>query len=186
MENSPKGTKGTSIFTRPFFFVTCFLLSLSLSLSGQNISKHYISSFQSNGTLYYIFKQKGFFAPDKQKIDYEIIYLTTSDSALINFSYRANTPRRLDSIGFVSGSHLIIGQLKKIFITTKRATWVYRYSTKVPYIELTTFFKANNSPKIKLFTKDGEIDFLVRRKKWRKNAEIVSKIFEVVSYNMSK
>jgi hypothetical protein len=184
--NSQITKRGTddhpSLFLCPSVLIVVFILQSCFAIS-QNISKHYTSSLQSKNILYYFHKQKGYTNKKfSSKLDHEIIYLTGSDSALVNFSYYDKRDLKPDSIAFVSAGRSMMHPVKKIFIDPYKEGWVYRYSTRLPYSELISFFQ-EKKPLILLHDNSGTVPLTMRAKKWRKNSAISTRIFRLISYN---
>ena len=135
-------------------------LILTLSVSGQNISNKYSSSYQNNGMLYFIFPQNGFNNNKLgSKLDYDITYLTTNDV------------------------NNITSRVKKIYIETKKQKWHYRYSTQISFIDLNKFFTPTDNAKIILYTKEENITLSIKPSNWNKLASLTKKILTLISSN---
>jgi hypothetical protein len=167
---------------RHLFFV--LLLFLTSTINGQNISKYYNSSLQENGTLYFIFPQSGFHNNKiNGKLTYDITYLTTNDSAILNFSYYDKLDRTIDSVAFISPSQRFSSSAKKIFIETKKTKWHYRYSTNILFTDLNVFFNQADNAKIILYTQQGTVELNIKTKTWRKQSSVTKKILTLIKYN---
>lgn len=169
-------------FARHLFFVS--LLFLTSTINGQNISKYYNSSLQENGTLYFIFPQSGFHNNKiNGKLIYDITYLTTNDSAILNFSYYDKLDRTIDSVAFISAIQRFSSVAKKIFIETKKTKWHYRYSTNILFTDLNVFFNQADNAKIILYTQQGTVELNIKTKTWRKQSSVTKKILTLIKYN---
>lgn len=167
---------------RHLFIVS--LLFIAITINGQNISKYYNSSLQGNGTLYFIFPQNGFNNNKiNGKLTYDITYLTTNDSAILNFSYYEKLDRTIDSVAFISGNQRFSSSAKKIFIETKKNKWHYRYSTSLLFKELNVFFSATDDAKIILYTQQGTVELNIKTKIWKKQTSVTKKILTLIKYN---
>ncbi|MGB9772388.1 MAG: hypothetical protein ACPLX7_10510 [Candidatus Kapaibacteriota bacterium] len=167
---------------RHLFFVS--LLLLTGTINGQNISKYYTSSLQGNGTLYFIFPQSGFNNNKiNSKLTYDITYLTTNDTATLNFSYYDKLDRTIDSVVFICGNQRFSSIAKKIFIETKKTKWHYRYSTNLLFTELNVFFNSADNPKIILYTQQGTVELNIKAKTWKKYSSVTKKILTLIKYN---
>jgi len=162
----------------PIYFI------LTLNVSGQNISNKYSSSYQNNGMLYFIFPQNGF-KNNKlgSKLNYDITYLTTKDTATLNFSYYEKSNRKIDSIGFFNERTKINSRIKKIYIETKKQKWHYRYSTQISFIDLNKFFTTTDNAKIIVYTKQENIILSIKSSSWNKQASTIKKILTLISSN---
>jgi hypothetical protein len=159
-------------------------LILTISVSGQNISNKYSSSYQNNGMLYFIFPQNGFNNNKLgSKLDYDITYLTTKDTATLNFSYFEESNRKIDSFGFFNDVNNITSRVKKIYIETKKQKWHYRYSTQISFIDLNKFFTPTDNAKIILYTKEENITLSIKPSNWNKLASLTKKILTLISSN---
>jgi hypothetical protein len=159
-------------------------LTFTLNVNGQNISKNYSSSIQNNGMLYFVFPQKGFENNKyRGKLTYDITYLTSKDTATLNFSYFEKSKRDIDSISFSNEAIKFSGSVKKIFIETNKLNWHYRYSTKVSFTDLNSFFIPNSNPKITIYSKQGDILLSTKQSDWIKKASKTKKILTLISLN---
>ena len=160
------------------------LLLLTSNINGQNIAKYYTSSLQGNGTLYFIFPQSGFNNNKiNSKLTYDITYLTTNESAILNFSYYDKLDRTIDSVAFISGNQRFSSSAKKIFIETKKTKWHYRYSTNFLFTELNGFFNQADNAKIILYTQQGPVELNIKTKTWKKQSSVTNKILTLIKYN---
>lgn len=166
------------------FSIFLLLFLLSGLIKGQNISKHYKSSAQGKGLLYFILPQKGF-ANNKLKstFTYDITYLTTSNFAALNFSYYDKMERVIDSIGFINGNQKFSANTRKLFVDTKKSKWHYRYSAECPYVDLCSFFNQASQPKIILYTKQGTVELSIKEKTWKRQSFMTNKILNLIKQN---
>jgi hypothetical protein len=167
---------------RHLFFISFILVTTQLL--GQNISKYYTSAPQTNGTLFFILPQ-GEFENNKlkNKLTFDITYLTSSDSAIFNFSYFDRLERTIDSVAFVSSTERFTSSAKKLFIETHKSKWHYRYSSNILFSDLNKFFDDVPPPKIILFTQEGAIELNAKPSHWKKQSVVTTKIFTLIKYN---
>ena len=139
------------------------LLLVLFSFSGysQKISKHYSSAHQQNGTLYFIFEQNDF-RNSNSDFKYDLTYLSTGDSAFLNYSIIDKANVEIDSISLVKDSFHISNKSERIFIEK---------------------FYGEGLPKIILYSKKGEMVFTINKGAWKNQSELVNKIFMVIKYN---
>ena len=79
-----------------FFLIAFIFIS---NIYGQNISKHYVSSSQDGGILYFAFPQRGFNSiKEKNKLIYDITHHTADSFATLNFSYYDKSSIEIDSV----------------------------------------------------------------------------------------
>lgn len=165
----------------PLFFL--FSLGASLTTIGQKIEKHYVSSNQSNGIIYFIKPQEGFNSPKNGDLVYDISYLNSSDSCSFLFSYFDKAERTLDSIGFsVQGQYKML-PVSKIFIETTKNVWHYRYRTSLPLDDISAFFAQTDSPPLLLASKQGQVNLSMKKKRWKKLSSINNRILLVIKHN---
>ncbi len=170
-------------FERHLFLLLSLLLLTTIT-NGQNIAKHYVSSLQEGGTLYFIMPEGEFSnKKNKGKFIYDITYLTKNDTAKLNFSYFEKSNRNIDSIVLVYGNKQYSSSAKKIFIEPKNQKWHYRYSTEILFTELYTFFSQYECPQILLYTQQGVIELTIKSYQWRKQSSIINKILTMIKYN---
>lgn len=159
------------------------LLLVLFSFSGysQKISKHYSSAHQQNGTLYFIFEQNDF-RNSNSDFKYDLTYLSTADSATLNFSIIDKANVEIDSISLVKDSFHISNKSERIFIEPKKSKWHGRFTTKFLFSDLEKFY-GDDLPRIILYSKKGEMEFTISKGAWKNQSELVNKIFMVIKYN---
>lgn len=156
-------------------------LALSIQANAQNLTKYYVSSLQQQGILYFIFPQKNFKTPSKEDFIYDITYLNSSDSATINFSYYDKESVILDSIVLKSSNIEYRSKVKRIFIDKEKGNWHYRYTFKVPFTKLLTFYKTPD-PSLNIVTDKGTRSLPVSEQ-WKKNVKPTVQIFHIIQKN---
>jgi len=167
---------------RQVFFV--LLLLMTSTIYGQNISKHYTSSLQEKGTLYFILPQSGFENKNiKSNLVYDITYSTKNDTVIFNFSYFDKMKRTLDSVALVNVNQRFSSIANKIFIETKKSEWHYRYSSKFLFTNINIFFNQPGNPKIILYTEQGMVELKIKTKIWKKQSSVTKKILTLIKYN---
>ena len=162
-----------------FFFS---LLILCSKTNGQNISKHYASLYQENRILYYIFPTKGFKNKSGNHLVYDITYLTTTDTAIIKFSYFDKNKKDIKELNVLSDK-LTILTTNKIFVETKKRKWHYRYSAKIALNDLIHLFAQKVPPTIKIISQPETTELRMRKSRWKKLAKRTTKILEMVIFN---
>jgi hypothetical protein len=167
-----------------FILLFSFLLKINFDCSGQNISKYYKSSYQSNGTLYFIKPQYGF-TNNKKKIKfvYDITYESKSDTATFNFSYYIKSNFTTEHISFIFNNQKYSSDVKKLFVEQKKGRWFYRYSSKILYNDLNFIFNQTSKPEIILSSKQESINLNIKKKTWKKLSSITKKIFTLINLN---
>ena len=166
-----------------FYLLTFLFCVVSLGGSAQNLKKYYTSNIQDDGVLYFVHPDSKF-ANKKlnSEFKYDITYNTGGDTATFNFSYIDKNQYHLDSIAFfIEDSKYCFG-IKKIFIEMRKSKWYYRYSVNIPFEQLKLFYPQDD-PKIDIYRKSGSAIELRPRNSWKKNSDIVKKIFAIISYN---
>ncbi len=173
----------------PLFFMGICLLMVYLVFKpgifhAQKIKKCYVSSIQQKGTLYFIRPQKGF----KNKsygssFVYDMTCFSSSDSVTLNFSYFDKNNRALDSLCLIGQSKKITALVSKIFVETKKTKWHYRFTSRILFSDLEIFFNENEIGTMALIDKKNTIPLYASKKRWKKNAAINAKIFQLIRYN---
>lgn len=174
-------------FCTPTNFIVLLVIFLLMSTSSgiaQNISKHYTSSMQDEGVLYFIFSKSGFKNNKmKSKLNYDITYFSANDSATLNFSYFDKSIRTIDSLLFTGSNKTSFLKAKKIFIETKHKKWHHRYSLSVAFKDLDTLFSQAEKPVIILYTQQGIVELTIKAKTWKKHSSVLKKTFVLIKYN---
>jgi len=156
----------------------------TINVYSQNISKRYITTLQGNGVLCFVFPQSGF-KNNKMKSEfvYDITYLTTNDTATINFSYWDKSNLTFDSITIYNANKKYSSVVKKIFVESKKQRWHYRYSSMFLFTDLISFFDQSDTPNIILYTKQGAIELNIKARTWKKQSFMTDKILTLIKLN---
>lgn len=173
----------------PLFFgrsVFCFLLffTISISVEAQKLKNYYVSFHQEKGTLFFIRPQEGFKNKDLgSRLVYDITCSSDDDSLTFNFSYFDKISRSPDSLSLILGNRNCVSSLQRLFVDSKGREWQYRYSSRFARKDMEAFFIQETSAGIQLREKGQTLLLICNGKKWKKNAEINRKIFQLIRHN---
>ncbi|MBK8586980.1 MAG: hypothetical protein IPN88_16825 [Bacteroidetes bacterium] len=161
-------------------YLVLLLVLFSFTGYSQKISKHYSSALQQNGTLYFIFEQNDF-SCNSSDFKYDLTYLSSGDSITMNFSIFDQSNIEIDSIRLVKDTCNLSAKADRIFIEPKKNKWHGRFTTKFLFADLEKFY-GEGIPEIILMQKRRN-GFTISKGAWKKQAELVNKIFMVIKYN---
>lgn len=167
-------------------YTSCFFLLsiLQTSLFAQKINKFYVSSIQDSGILYFIEPDFVFGNEFKSNLEYDLTYLSSNDSIILNFSLFHKEILRIDTLTFELPDHSSIkSTTKKIYINSSKNTWIHRYSSKFSYDELVILHTINIPPKIIVSAKNDTVELSIPIYKWQKKSAIINKIFQLTEAN---
>jgi len=175
-----------NIVIRGSFLLLFFLLFsvfITSHLSGQKISKYYTVSAQKSGNLYFIEPEYSFEnKKEKCELVYDMTYLSTDDSLMLNFSFISPEILEIDSISFIFDQKNIGSKTQKLFIEDKKKVWEHRYSSKFLFEDINEVFHSK-SPKLAV-SSDGMMFLLnMKQKKWKKETDIVMRILKLIQVN---
>jgi len=163
-----------------------FLFSLFTftELKAQKISKYYTVSSQKDGSLYFIEPEYSF-ESKKENCDliFDMTFLSTEDSLLLNFSFISPEIVEIDSVRFTSDQKNIGSEAKKLFIEDEKKAWKHRYSSQFLFDELYDVFQSEKSPNLTVFSEGQSILLTMKQSKWKKKRDIVTKIFQMIEVN---
>jgi len=171
--------------TSPLFllFLFVFLLSGSLAVQAQNITKDYVSSNQPDGILYYIVPQKGF-QNNQTRIEYDITYKTSSDSAIFNFSCFDKSEKEIDSLGLRIADKIVFLHPKRIFVEPKKNAWHYRYTSAILLSDLAAFYKQGaDTAKMIIYSPAGKAEAGIKSSAWQDQSSKLTRIFTMINLN---
>ena len=177
------------LYKKAAAFILLLLIAWSIphSSNGQNIAKHYTSSMEDNGTIYYIRPQSGFKRAAKGSLDYDITYITGNDSATFDFSfYNKSLLTTIDSIVVIADGNRYTSRTTKLFVESKKHKWHYRYAATFSFADLKKIFEAKQPPLLTIHSQSQSFSMKQSQKKWSKNSGITSKIFNLIMLNKSK
>ncbi|MCC8155349.1 MAG: hypothetical protein LIP01_14910 [Tannerellaceae bacterium] len=166
-----------------------YLLFLLISIGGyaQKIHRNYSFYPQESGNVYFIHPQKGYISPDKNAVkglEYDITYISGKDSATINFTYFTNQVLQARTIRLQkqTGDVLYEAPLVSLFVQPRKNYWQQRMQFLIPYALLSELYK-QSEPFLITLSGGREIRYEIKPGSWKKQAELINKVFEVVEYN---
>ncbi|MDR0750291.1 MAG: hypothetical protein LBF62_12105 [Tannerellaceae bacterium] len=166
-----------------------FLLLAAIPFVGntQKIHRQYSFYPQEGGNVYFIYPQKVFESNDAgalKKLTYDITYLAGRDSASFTFTYYTHNVMKIDSVKLLSDKMDVLFEGKAItyFVQPRKNYWQQRASLTLPYELLVKTFQEDNSFIISLTGKKS-ISYQMKPKVWKKQSQMISKIFDIVEYN---
>ncbi|MDY0076339.1 MAG: hypothetical protein RBR87_03600 [Bacteroidales bacterium] len=168
---------------RPFLFFFLLIITTGVT-NAQKLSKYYTSAMQENGVLYFIEPKQEFKnSKENARLTYDLTYLTTKDTVLLNFTYLDNTIRLIDSISIIHGDKHISSIAKKIFIETDKKFWKHRYSLGFLFTDIDLLFQQEKSPKFVIYYENKHTQLGIKSSKWTKQSAIISKILMLIKAN---
>jgi hypothetical protein len=166
-----------------------FILLTAIPFIGntQKIHRQYSFYPQEGGNIYFIHPQKVFESNNAEalkKLAYDITYLAGKDSASFTFTYYTHQVMKIDSVKLLNDNMDVLFEGKAItyFVQPEKKYWQQRASLTLPYELLVKAFREDNSFVISLTGKKS-INYQMKPKVWKKQSQMVSKIFDVVEYN---
>lgn len=176
-------------FQTPYFVLVLFLsfYSLHITASGQKLGKYYTATMLENGTLYYLFPMEDFReAENKSPLVFDISYLSSRDSAILNFSYFHSFALPADHLALHFGDTVITSYpVRKLFVEVeKKNRWHHRYSSTIHMADLDLFFQSGQTPEIIITAKDMQLRYLINKSKWNRRSRIFSLIIQVIRANL--
>jgi hypothetical protein len=167
---------------RPSFLF--LLIALSSTLQAQKISKYYTSTKQDNGILYFVEPKHEFKNKRKNaEFSYDLTYLSSHDSMVFNFSLIYDKIRSIDSITFFQNNIRLKSKTTNIYTEAYKNAWEHRYSARFLLNDLAGLYKPKEMTSISLYCKNEVINLEMKKRKWKKQSGILSKIFEMIKAN---
>jgi len=162
-----------------------FLLPHSLTVSGQKLSNYYTTALLDSGMLYFVFPLDDFQEEDaKSRLIFDISYLSSRDSATVNFSYFYSSVNPAGSLTFQSGDKVTVCPVIKLFIDLEnQQKWHHRYTTTIHMSDLASFFRTVLPPEIIITTNDDPLTYRIRKNHWQKQGKIISAILQMIEAN---
>ena len=164
----------------------CFLLIIPVT--AQKINKDYIFYPQENGNLYFIFPQKGFTSENKSDIkglEYDITYLTTSDSLTISYTYINKEICKPETIAFHSFNNQMLfqGSTEMLFVQPFKQNWKHRGIIKIPLSKATQIYGQELPFNLQIHTNKKVIQYQITYSKWKKQSYLINRVFDIITNN---
>lgn len=163
-------------------------LLLTIPAFSQKLYKDYSFYPQEEGTLYFIFPQKGFRSENKtvkKDLEYDITYFTKNDSVSFTYSYTNQAVRPTDSLSFIGhdGKLLYTGKGKMLFVQPQKKYWKHRALIKIPIPVFTSIYAMEAPAKISIHSSGQHIEYEMKPSKWKTQTWLIARIFEMIKYN---
>lgn len=187
--------KGMRISAFPSFFITrvlplaivflIFSLSAPFSVTGQKLTRYYTAALLDSGTLYFIFPLDDFQEKvTKSRLIFDISYLSSRDSATVNFSYFLPSARPADSLTFQSPDKVTNCPSTKLFMDIEnQQKWHHRFTCTIHLKDLALFFQSVVPPEIIIATNEGRHVYRIKKSQWKKQGNIISTVFQMIEAN---
>jgi hypothetical protein len=162
-----------------------FILSAPFTATGQKLTRYYTAALIDSGTLYFIFPLDDFQERvTKSRLIFDISYLSSRDSATVNFSYFLPSARPADSVTFHSPDKVIMCRATKLFIDVENhQKWHHRFTTTIHLNDLARFFQSAIPPEIIITTNEGRHVYRIKKYHWKKQGNIISTVFQMIEAN---
>lgn len=156
------------------------------SLLGQNIKNKYMIRTTDEGSILFFFPQKGYKSKALSNIiEYDITYSTVSDSVTINFTYKSNSALPLDSTLLKNQSFIEKPSTSMIYLEPNGNKWEQRASMKISDQSFRLFMKEENPVDLYIYSKGNEYKYEMSPKNWKKNMDIIKRVYEVFDLNIA-
>ena len=162
-----------------------FICSAPIPGVGQKLTKSYTSAILDSGILYFIFPLDDFQErEEKSRLIFDISYLTSRDSATVNFSYFLSSAHPADSLTLRSGDHVSTCPARKLFMDIENhQKWHHRFTATIHLTDLAHFFQSPFPPEIIIATQDDHLIYRIRKNHWKKQGSIISSIIQIIQAN---
>lgn len=165
------------------------LLFFSLSISGfaQKMHRHYSFYPQEGGNVYFIHPQKGFKSEDKTAVKdliYDITYLSEHDSASFTFTYSLRDVMQIHTVEITdpNGQSIYTSEAQMLYVQPRKSAWQHRASIRIPYALLEQLYR-HDQPYVLTLIGGRTFRYQIKPGPWKKQAGMMSRIFDVVKYN---
>ena len=130
---------------RRLFICTLFMF-LCATLHAQSIDKRYRTFLTSNGMLHFIGTKKLTKTENLTKFDFDITYITGTDSATVNFSFVTEIPTSVKSCSLTNGHMSVVAaHPRMMFRDIMKRGYKIRTTTTIAFNDLQQLY-ANERP----------------------------------------
>lgn len=158
-------------------------------VTAQNIKGKYLSRSTEEGTVTYIYPQKGYNSKKlSSKLIYDITHSTATDSVTFNFTYISKDPLPLDSIAFSNENISYNISTTILYIEPKKGNkWENRASAILDAETFKSIRTQESSCNLMIYPRKEEkfkenYIFTISDKDWNRNTGITNKVFDVIKY----
>jgi hypothetical protein len=164
----------------PLLIISFLLISQSMLIS-QNLDKFYSRRVQEGGDIFFVFPNEDFKnTTNHSPFFFDITLREGNDTAHINFTYYTNDPSPANGLTIKSGANVIAGQAEKLYVDFVKHQWEHRYSANFNVDDLQKMMVSATPPKFELETKNGDLAYDTRNKKWQKYSDAIDKVFYII------
>ncbi|MCM1336149.1 MAG: hypothetical protein NC187_02620 [Candidatus Amulumruptor caecigallinarius] len=127
----------------------------ALAAYSQSASGRYVSRMTRDGTLFFVNPQKLTRCTGISKVDYDMTFLTWTDSVTVNFTFRTKVPYRPDSLRIdCCGTSYPCSDYSLLFTDIVKGGYEIRVTSRYPVADIGRMLECAESPVI-AFTQDG-------------------------------
>lgn len=159
-------------------------------INAQNIKGKFISRSTDEGTITFIYPQKGYENKDlHSKLIYDITHSSATDSVTFNFTYLSKDPLPADSIIFYNEDIKYSVPTTMFYIDLKKENKWENRASAILTAEIFEKIRIQKTPcYIALYSKEEKNEpirnyvFKISANDWKKNTDIINKIFQAIKY----
>lgn len=176
-----KSKWGVHFLAPPLLFL---LLCFHNNAQAQKINKYFTSLSQPNGVLYHVFSFASYNSSNSNSsFDFDVTYLSLSDSVVLNYTVLSSTPLQIKDITFGNTVGMIDIESKRLYIDNFKGKWRSRYSSTISKDYFIKLINADTSIDLIVESENSEQIFLLKGKVWDKHKLILKQIFQTILLN---
>ncbi len=162
-----------------------FLVFVSVHLFAQSVEDRYFSRMTQDGTLYFIVPKKLGKCSGIKKFEYDMTYLSWSDSVTVNFTFRSKSVACPSELKIESCENLYLcSNYSLLFTDIVKDGYEIRVTSKFSVDEIERVLKCSESP-VFMFKQDGVLRTAEYSKgAWDKDRKKLIDIYNL--YKLSK
>ena len=140
-------------------------LAPSFSGSAQKLSNYYTAAIMDSGMLYFVFPLDDFQEDvTRSRLIFDISYLSSRDSATLNFSYFLSSADPAVGIVLRTEDGETACKATKLFIDLEdHQKWHHRFSTTILLSDLAHFFRSVVPPDILIETNESHHRYTIKK-----------------------
>lgn len=169
----------TSKSTFKSLLIIVALLSGIVNLSAQG---RYTSRLAQNGTIYFLEPKKLTDVTGIKKFEFDITYVTTSDSAFVNFTTLSDVAVKPADIRLVYGSdnEYECNDSRLLFIDRNKSKYEIRMMCRLPITVIRSAFTSGTAPVFR-FSLDGRtVSATYKPSVWKKERSQITEMFNLI------
>lgn len=173
-----------SLSKQIFSFIAFIFLPLSHNAFAQSVENRYRSHIDANGITFFICPKQIGGTVNVNEFVYDMTYHTSADSVILNFTIISDRPRKVNTLILSCGDTRYVGEsVKPMFADIRGRKYEIRTTSRFSLKDICEVFSHKEALSFQMSLDSGvEASATYSSSKWKKDANLISRIFDLIIF----